>query len=255
MRFASLGSGSKGNATLVETKNTCLMIDCGFSVKDVTRRLECLGKTPQDLHAILVTHEHSDHWKGVIPLAKRFAIDVFITPGCLRAVGLDASSYSGIKVIQSDRCFDIGDIRVQPATVPHDAREPVQFLFFDDKLKLGILTDLGTVPPYIRNLYSDCDGLIVEANHDIDLLAKGDYPSFLKDRVAGPWGHLNNDQTASLVADLDQERVQHIVIAHISQANNDLDRVKNSIESVYSGTGNIYYATQDEGFDWLEIST
>ncbi len=255
MRFASLGSGSKGNATLVETETTCVMIDCGFSIKDVVRRLESLGKSPQDLNAILVTHEHSDHWKGVIPLAQRYSIDVYVTPGCLRAVGFDASSYDGINLIESDSCFDIGDLKVHPATVPHDAREPVQFLFFNANHKLGILTDLGSVPPYISHLYGDCDGLIVEANHDIDLLAKGDYPNFLKDRVAGPWGHLNNDQTASLVADLDQERVQHIVIAHISQANNDLDRVRNSIESVYSGTGNIYYATQDEGFDWLEIST
>ena len=255
MRFASLGSGSKGNATLVETKNTCVMIDCGFSIKDVVRRLECLGKSPQDLNAILVTHEHSDHWKGVIPLAQRYSIDVFVTPGCLRAVGLDVSSYAGINLIESDRCFDIGDLKVHPATVPHDAREPVQFLFFNANHKLGILTDLGSVPPYISHLYGDCDGLIVEANHDINMLEEGSYPRFLKDRVASAWGHLNNDQTASLVADLDQERVQHIVIAHISQANNDLDRVKNSIQSVYGGTGNIYYATQDEGFDWLEIST
>lgn len=253
MRFASLGSGSKGNATLVETETTCVMIDCGFSIKDVVRRLESLGKSPQDLNAILVTHEHSDHWKGVIPLAKRYDIDVYVTSGCLRAVGLDVSSYQGIKLIESDICFDIGDLKVHPATVPHDAREPVQFLFFNANHKLGILTDLGTVPPYISNLYRDCDGLIVEANHDIDMLAEGDYPRFLKDRVGGDWGHLNNEQTANLIGNLDQERVQHIVVAHISQANNDLNRVKKSIESVFSGAGEIYYATQDQGFDWLQL--
>lgn len=253
MRFASLGSGSKGNATLVETQTTCVMVDCGFSIKDVIRRLENLGKTPQDLNAILVTHEHSDHWKGVIPFAQRFSIDVFVTPGCLRAVGLDASSYAGINLIESDSCFEIGDLKVQPATVPHDAREPVQFLFFNANRKLGILTDLGSVPPYISQLYGDCDGLIIEANHDLKMLEEGSYPRFLKDRVAGAWGHLNNEQTASLIAALDQKRIQHIVVAHISQANNDLDQVKQSIESVYNGPGKIYYATQDQGFDWLEL--
>ena len=185
MRFASLGSGSKGNATLVETETTCVMIDCGFSIKDVVRRLESLGKTPQDLNAILVTHEHSDHWKGVLPLATRYSIDIFITPGCLRAVGLDASSYQGIRLIDSDECFHVGDLKVHPVPVPHDAREPVQFLFYNAKHKLGVLTDLGAVPPYIANLYADCDGLIIEANHDVDMLAQGKYPRFLKERVAG----------------------------------------------------------------------
>ena len=144
-------------------------------------------------------------------------------------------------------------LKVHPATVPHDAREPVQFLFFNANHKLGILTDLGSVPPYISHLYGDCDGLIIEANHDIKMLEEGSYPRFLKDRVAGAWGHLNNDQTASFIADLDQQRIQHIVVAHISQANNDLNQVKQSIESVYNGAGKIYYATQDKGFDWLEL--
>lgn len=254
MRFASLGSGSKGNATLVEWKQTCVMIDCGFSLKEVTRRLQNLGKTPQDLNAILVTHEHSDHWKGVLPLATRYSIDVFITPGCLRAVGLDASSYEGIRLIDSDECFHVGDLKVHPAPVPHDAREPVQFLFYNAKHKLGVLTDLGTIPPYIANLYADCDGLIVEANHDVDMLAQGKYPRFLKERVASAWGHLNNQQTAGLIAQLDQKRIQHIVVAHISQANNDLKLVKQSIETVYDGAGKIYYASQDNGFDWLQLS-
>jgi phosphoribosyl 1,2-cyclic phosphodiesterase len=253
MRFASLGSGSKGNATLVETNNTCVMVDCGFSLKEATRRLEALGKTPNDINAILVTHEHSDHWKGVLPLAQRHAIDIFITPGCLRAVGLSATSYKGINLIESDISFAIGDLMVHPAPVPHDAKQPVQFLFYSDQYKLGILTDLGTVPPYITSLYADCDGLVVEANHDLDMLAQGDYPRFLKDRVAGAWGHLNNQQTAKLISQLNQEKVQHIVVAHISQANNNLDLVKESIDSVYSGKGKVYYATQDQGFDWLEL--
>ena len=254
MRFASLGSGSKGNATLVEWQNTCVMIDCGFSVKQVTERLKVLGKTPQDVNAILVTHEHSDHWKGVLPLASRYSIDIYITAGCLRAVELSEASFEGIKLIESGLTFQVGDLSIQPVPVPHDAREPVQYLFFSDQHKLGVLTDLGSVTPHIVDLYSDCDGLIIEANHDINLLANGSYPGFLKDRVGGPWGHLNNQQTAGLIEKIDQQRIQHIVVAHISQGNNDPERVQEVIESVYEGPGNLCFASQEEGFDWLHLT-
>ena len=254
MRFASLGSGSKGNATLVEWQNTCVMIDCGFSVKQVTERLKALGKKPQDLSAILVTHEHSDHWKGVLPLASRYSIDVYMTPGCLRAVELSKASFEGIKLIESGLTFQIGDLSIQPVSVPHDAREPVQYLFFSTQHKLGILTDLGSVTPHIVDLYSDCDGLIVEANHDSELLAAGSYPAFLKERVGGPWGHLNNNQTAELIATIDQQRIQYIVVAHISQSNNDPQRVKEVIEKAYKGPGKVCFANQQEGFDWLHLA-
>jgi len=253
MRFASLGSGSQGNATLIEWKKTCLMIDCGFSVKQVTKRLKVLGKTPQDLSAILVTHEHSDHWKGVLPLASLYSIDIYLTAGCLRAVELSKGSFEGIKLIESGLTFQIGDLSIQPVSVPHDAREPVQYLFFSAQHKLGILTDLGSVTPHIVDLYSDCDGLIIEANHDLELLSGGSYPAFLKDRVGGPWGHLNNHQTAGLIEKIDQQRIQHIVVAHISQGNNDLERVKQAIASVYNGSGNLCFASQKEGFDWLHL--
>ena len=253
MRFASLGSGSKGNATLVEWKSTCIMLDCGFSVKDTIRRLQRLGKTPEDISGIVVTHEHSDHWKGVIPLASRYAIDVYATSGCLHATGASTATYSRIKRIDSHLNLIIGDITVNPVPVPHDAREPVQFIFSSVDHRLGVLTDIGSITPHVEALYRDCDGLIVEANHDLDLLASGTYPSFLKDRVAGQWGHLNNCQTAALISSIDQQRIQHLVVAHISQNNNSLDLVKAEIEAVYHGSGKLYYACQDEGFDWLEL--
>lgn len=253
MRFASLGSGSKGNATLVEWRDTCVMIDCGFSIRDTTQRLAKLGKTPDNLDAILVTHEHSDHWKGVVPLAARHSIDVYVTAGCLRSRKVDEKQFP-FHIIDSHTPFQIGDLQITPVPVPHDAREPVQFVFNSDRHQLGILTDVGSLTPHIETAYASCDGLLIEANHDLDMLYAGSYPEFLKDRVAGPWGHLNNHQTAKLLSGIDHQRMQQLVIGHISEKNNSLERVKSAVESVVDGCGNLHYACQQQGFDWLELS-
>lgn len=253
MRFASLGSGSKGNSTLVEWRNTCLMIDCGFSIRDTTQRLAKLGKAPQDLDAILVTHEHSDHWKGVVPLAKRYGIDVYVTAGCLRSRAAEDTTFP-FQIIDSHTPFKIRDLVVTPVPVPHDAREPVQYLFNSELHQFGILTDVGSLTPHIETLYASCDGLLIEANHDLDMLYAGSYPEFLKDRVAGPWGHLNNQQTAQLISNIDQKRIQQLVIGHISEKNNSLEKVKRAVEPVLSSVQNLHYACQQQGFSWLELS-
>ena len=252
MRFASLGSGSKGNATLVEWRDTCLMIDCGFSVRETTRRLEKLGKNPTDIDAILVTHEHSDHWKGVVPFSARFNIDVYVTAGCIRNQKEQPGDFPH-RIIDSHNPFRVGDISVTPVPVPHDAREPVQYLFNSEKHQLGILTDVGSLTPHIETSYANCDGLLVEANHDLDMLHSGPYPSFLKERVAGPWGHLNNQQTARLLSVLDPQRMQQLVIGHISEKNNCLEKVREAVEEVVPASGNLLYACQEQGFDWLEL--
>ena len=252
MRFASLGSGSKGNATLIEWRDTCVMVDCGFSVRDTVARLAKLGKKPEDLNAILVTHEHSDHWKGVMPLANKFSIKVYLTAGCLKSRNLK-EPVTDFVIIDSHRSFVIGDLTVTPVPVPHDAREPVQYRFDSDKHRLGVLTDLGSITPHVESEFGDCDGLLVEANHDLDMLANGPYPAFLKDRVAGQWGHLNNDQTAQLLCSIDRARLQQLVVGHISDKNNTLDKVKSAIDLVYSGQGSIHYACQQDGFDWLQL--
>jgi phosphoribosyl 1,2-cyclic phosphodiesterase len=230
------------------------MVDCGFSIKDCSRRLQRLEKTPADIDAILVTHEHSDHWKGVLPLASRFAIDIYITAGCLRATGLTLSDYVGFKLIDSHKAFNIGDIEIKPIPVPHDALEPVQFIFSNNINRLGILTDVGSITPYIEQQYSGCDGLLVEANHDLELLNSGAYPRFLKNRVSGEWGHLNNNQTATLISVIDQACIKQLVIGHISQTNNDKAVVRQTIEKVYQGSVKVIYADQEEGFDWLYLS-
>lgn len=252
MRFASLGSGSKGNATIVEWRDTCIMIDCGFSIRDTTTRLARLGKTPNDLTAILVTHEHSDHWKGVAPLSKKFGIKVYITAGSLKGREVEPDS-GDFHIIDSHQQFQVGDLLVTPVPVPHDAREPVQYLFNSDNHQLGILTDIGSLTGHVETQYASCDALLVEANHDLDMLATGPYPEFLKERVAGQWGHLNNQQTARLVSVIERQRMQHLVIGHISDKNNTLDKVKAAIEPVFPSQERVIYACQQEGFDWLEL--
>jgi phosphoribosyl 1,2-cyclic phosphodiesterase len=254
VKFASLGSGSKGNATIIDTENGCLMIDCGFSIKETTRRLERVGKSPQDISAILVTHEHSDHWKGVLPFSSKFSIDVYATAGCYRAVNVSPSSSKLFKIVCSHTEFMINRVQVQPIPVPHDANEPVQYIFSYDQYRLGILTDVGNITPYIIQQYNNCTGLLVEANHDVELLQAGAYPKFLKDRVAGQWGHLNNAQTASLLSAIDQQSIQKLVIGHISESNNNSARVKQAIEDVFASSEKIIYANQNEGFDWVYLS-
>jgi phosphoribosyl 1,2-cyclic phosphodiesterase len=254
VKFASLGSGSKGNATIIDTENGCLMIDCGFSIKETTRRLERVGKSPQDISAILVTHEHSDHWKGVLPFSSKFSIDVYATAGCYRAVNVSPSSSKLFKIVCSHTVFMINRVQVQPIPVPHDANEPVQYIFSYDQYRLGILTDVGNITPYIIQQYNNCTGLLVEANHDVELLQAGAYPKFLKDRVAGQWGHLNNAQTASLLSAIDQQSIQKLVIGHISESNNNSARVKQAIEDVFASSEKIIYANQNEGFDWVYLS-
>jgi len=254
VKFASLGSGSKGNATIIDTENGCLMIDCGFSIKETTRRLERVGKSPQDISAILVTHEHSDHWKGVLPFSSKFSIDVYATAGCYRAVNVSPATSELLKVICSHSEFMINNVHVLPIPVPHDANEPVQYIFSYDQYRLGILTDVGNITPYIVEQYNNCSGLLVEANHDIELLQAGAYPKFLKDRVAGQWGHLNNHQTASLLSAIDQQSIQKLVIGHISESNNNSARVKQAIEGVFTRSEKIIYSNQNEGFDWVYLS-
>jgi phosphoribosyl 1,2-cyclic phosphodiesterase len=230
------------------------MIDCGFSTRDCIRRLERLKIPPNEIDAILVTHEHSDHWKGVLTLAVRYSIDIYMTAGCLRATGVKSRDYAGIKLIDSHQSFTVGDIDIQPIPVPHDANEPVQFILSDTDDRFGILTDVGSITPYIERQYSGCNGLLVEANHDLNLLLAGSYPKFLKDRVSSEWGHLNNHQTARLISVIDQSCIKQLVIGHISQSNNCKDRVKKAINAVYKGSAEVIYADQEEGFDWLYLS-
>jgi phosphoribosyl 1,2-cyclic phosphodiesterase len=253
-RFASLGSGSEGNALLVQIGQSCVMMDCGFNLTESVTRLVRLGINPEDLNGIVVTHEHGDHIAGVSRLAQKYAIPVWLTHGTFRAHSKSLSKLSGVTHIDPHNVFNIGDVIVQPYLVPHDAAEPVQFVFSDGAKRLGVLTDTGSSTPHIEQVLSGCDALVLECNHDSELLDNGDYPYSLKQRVGGRFGHLNNLDAAALLAQLDNSKLQHIVAAHLSKKNNTPEFAQAALSRALGCKDEwIGVATQEYGFDWREI--
>ena len=252
MRFASLGSGSKGNSTIVESDTACVMVDCGFGLRNACTRLERIGKSPADLTAIIVTHEHSDHWKGIGALSAKYNIPVYLSAGSLKAKQIQ-SGEALFNCIDSHNDFYVGDICIKPVPVPHDAREPIQYILSNGKVQLGILTDLGHFTPHVVSSYSKCDALLLECNYDDDMLLDGPYPRFLKERVSGMFGHLSNRQAADLLLALDLSRLKTLVIGHISAKNNDVSLIKAAIEPLCGEDIVLSFADQESGSPWMEI--
>ncbi len=251
MQFASLGSGSRGNATIIKSAECCVVVDCGFSLTETKRRLAAINLCVEQIDALLVTHEHSDHIAGVATLAKRHAIPVYATHGTQQKLKLDSDA---MLTVCSNASFTLKDLTVQPTLVPHDAREPVQYTFSTNDLKVGILTDLGSITPHVLQRYQDCDALLVESNHDRDLLQQGPYPGHLKARVGGSWGHLSNAQTADFLRNIDLTQLQHLVVAHISDKNNTHQHVQQMLNEFEDQLANCVLADQNCGFDWLVVN-
>ena len=255
MQFAYLGSGSKGNAALIEAGQTCLMLDCGFSVRETLNRLNRLGRNGETLDGIVVTHEHSDHISGVGVLARRFNIPVWATAGTWRAVADRIGNIPQRNIVDHHHPFAIGDIEVNPFPVPHDAKEPVQYVFHDGKVRLGILTDVGQSTPHIEEMLSACDSLALECNHDYQMLMQGPYPAALKARVSSTQGHLDNQAAATLLSRLDTSRLQHLVAVHLSETNNTPALARAALREVLNcETSFIQVADQDKGLPWHAIA-
>ena len=253
MRFASLGSGSRGNALIVEAGATRVMLDCGFSFPEASARLGRLGLEPQDIHAVIVTHEHDDHVGGAAQFVVQADIPVYMTSGTRAALGRRMKHARCI-------CFDphtpfaIGDVLIRPFPVPHDAREPAQCVFDDGALRLGVLTDVGMPTPHIREMLSGCAALVLECNYDVDLLRTGPYPPSLKSRIESRYGHLQNADCARLLASLDVSRLQHLVAAHLSETNNTPQLARSALaQAMGVRADEIHVATQAEGVPWFEV--
>lgn len=256
MRFASLGSGSMGNGLLVETHQTRLLLDCGFGLRDTETRLARLNIQPELISGILVTHEHDDHAGGAFKLSHKYNIPVYMSHGTLTMTQrfIPKTQQIDIKIIDSHQPFEIQDIEVSPFPVPHDAREPVQFVFSNGSRKLGVLTDTGCSTPHIEATLSGCDALVLECNHDMDLLMNGAYSRALKNRIAGRLGHLENKVAAGILANLDNTKLKHIIAAHLSAQNNLPDLVRTALsQSLNCEPSWIGIAEQSSGFDWREI--
>ncbi len=255
MRFASLGSGSRGNALVVEAGPTRVMLDCGFAVRETVARLSRLELLPADLAAIVVTHEHSDHIGGVAAFARKFNLPVWLTHGTFNAAAGQFRDGQPVHLFDSHCRFRIGAMEIEPFPVPHDAREPSQFVFGDGARRLGVLTDAGCSTPHIEATLSRCHALVLECNHDAEMLRNGPYPPGLKQRVAGRLGHLDNDAAAGILGRLDVGLLQHIVAAHLSDKNNLPHLVRQALSRVLNCEMEwIGIAAQESGFDWRQIS-
>jgi len=227
-------------------------MDCGFALADTKARLQRAGLSPAQLAGIVVTHEHDDHMGGVARFALRYAIPVYLTRGSAQWLPADFPAVL-VRYIDSHTPFAVDGLSVEPFPVPHDAREPVQYVFSDGAARLGVVTDLGTVTQHLVEKLSGCEALVIECNHDLDMLMEGPYPVSLKHRVSGRFGHLSNSDAGQLVAALERSRLRHLIAAHLSQQNN---RPELAVRALCAAAGCepdwVCVATQDEGFAWRE---
>jgi phosphoribosyl 1,2-cyclic phosphodiesterase len=254
MRFASLGSGSRGNSLIVDAGDTKLLLDCGFSVRSTVSRLARLSVSPEEIAGILVTHEHSDHVSGIFRFASRFGIPVYMTHGTRAAMSQGNSPFPECRVIDSHSKFSVGSIEIAPFPVPHDAREPVQFVFSDGMRRLGVLTDCGIITPHTVSVLDGCQALVLECNHDPELLAASDYPAMLKRRISGDFGHLGNAQAASLLRQIDASMLRHVVAAHLSEQNNrPVLAMRALAEALGCAEDWIGVASQEAGIGWRAL--
>jgi phosphoribosyl 1,2-cyclic phosphodiesterase len=255
MRFASLGSGSEGNALLVAVGHTRVLMDCGFGLQDTVARMARLGVSPGQLSGIVVTHEHGDHISGVARLARKYNLPVWLTHGTLHSQLKAFADIADIREIDPQLTFVIGDIEIIPYPVPHDAAEPVQFVFSNGARRLGVLTDTGSSTMHIEQTLSGCHALVLECNHDVEMLMNGDYPYSLKQRVGGRFGHLNNQEAGGILAKLDLSRLQHLIAAHLSRKNNTPQLAVRALSvAARCEESWVGVATQEDGFAWREIT-
>lgn len=254
MRFKSLGSGSSGNATLVQSTapDPCnVLIDCGFGLKQMVLRLEKSGVPPSKLDAIFITHEHGDHTGCVQALSNQYKIPVWMSTGTASAMGF-INTFKLLQGAADGDVIAIKGLQLHPFTVPHDAREPLQLSCTDGAAKLCVLTDLGHATAHVLDQLQGCHALLLECNHDTALLAASVYPSFLKQRVGGHYGHLANSQAADIARETHHSGLKHVVAAHLSQHNNLPGLVKSSLAQALScSTEEIIIASQEEGCPWL----
>jgi phosphoribosyl 1,2-cyclic phosphodiesterase len=252
LRFSSLGSGSTGNACLVQTKQALVMLDCGFSCKETVFRLQRMGVDPESVDAIVVTHEHNDHFSGVGTFSRKFKVPIWMNYGTYRSKSI--GKLDQLTIFDSNKAFNINDLHLQPFPVPHDSREAVQFIFSYNNKKLAIVTDLGHISAHVKAILTDLNALVIEANHDYDMLWAGAYSQSLKYRVSGNYGHLNNHQAAEFVKSLDYNSLQHLVVAHLSSKNNSPDKTKMTFEHILNKLPKQFeIANQDQGYGWKEI--
>jgi phosphoribosyl 1,2-cyclic phosphodiesterase len=255
IRFKSLGSGSSGNATVVQAREgtvlTHLLVDCGLGIRELDKRLAGAGMLAEQIDAIFITHEHGDHIGCARQLALRERIPVYMSEGTYAAIG--QPDFAGLLRLAGDgAAFALGGLQVRPFTVPHDAREPLQLSCTDGETRLGLLTDLGHVSTHVLQELTGCATLLLECNHDEALLMAGSYPPFLKRRVGGAYGHLANSAAAALAQSLlAAGALRQVVAAHLSEQNNRPELARQALTDALGTAVEVHLADGPTGSGWI----
>lgn len=242
VRVTPLGSGSSGNATLVEFGERRLLVDAGLSARELAVRLEAAGVAPAKLDAILLSHEHHDHARGLERFAMKHRVPVFTTPEALEALNLAPRHLGAWHPFEPGVAFEAFGVTVAPFSVPHDAANPVGFVLAAHGVRVGIATDLGHVTTLVLERLRGCHVLLVEANHDDDMLVRGPYPWALKQRIGGRLGHLSNEESATLVAAAADEDCQAVILGHLSEKNNTSALARRAVSTALTRAGRNRYA-------------
>ena len=257
MRFCSLGSGSSGNATVVEASSgshtSRVLIDCGFSARELETRLARAGLSSEDLDAVFITHEHGDHVGCAVTLARRHGLPLWMSRGTWRAIG-EPDVGELLQFARDGQPISVGDLQLQPYTVAHDAQEPLQLRVSDGARHLGVLTDVGSITPHLLANLRSCDALLLECNHDREMLEQSRYPASLKARIAGRYGHLSNDTAAEILRACMHDGLRHLVAAHLSEQNNRPELARAALANACGAAlDDIVVADQALGFGWLDL--
>lgn len=258
MRFCSLGSGSAGNAWVIEAGRGAsasrVLVDCGFSLRELDLRLARVGLSADRLDAIFVTHEHGDHIGSALALSRRRRIPLWMSRGTWHALGEPARPDDLLHFARDGEAITVGDLELRPFTVPHDAQEPLQLSCSDGARRLGILTNVGICTAHLLAQLERCDALAIECNHDRDMLARSRYPASLKARIGGPLGHLANDAAAQILAGCQHAALHCVVAAHLSEQNNTPQLAAEALGAACGAQpDNVVVATQRTGTPWLAL--
>jgi phosphoribosyl 1,2-cyclic phosphodiesterase len=260
-----LASGSRGNCALVSSSSTRILVDAGISCRETFKRMRALGEDPHGLSAILITHEHSDHVYGVATLAKKLRIPIFMTGATYQAWARALRDENGVRPqlekferFEAGRGFQVGDIAVKPFTIPHDAADPVGFTFRAEGIKVGVATDLGYLPVSVRDHLRGCDVLVMESNHDVEMLRVGPYPWSVKQRVMSRVGHLSNLALADFFTNDYDNSATFVVLAHLSEQNNHPEIARREAERALAARGGLFsnrvlLASQTEALEPIRL--
>jgi phosphoribosyl 1,2-cyclic phosphodiesterase len=260
-----LASGSRGNCALVASSSTRILVDAGISCRETFKRLKTLGEDPHSLSAVLITHEHCDHIYGLATLAKKLRIPIFMTGATHQAWSRALRDENGTRAqlekferFESGHSFQVGDIAVKPFTIPHDAADPVGFTFRAEGIKVGIATDLGYIPVSVRDHLRGCDVLVMESNHDLEMLRVGPYPWSVKQRVMSRVGHLSNVALADFFTSDYDNSATFVVLAHLSEQNNHPEIARREAERALATRGGLFMnrvllASQTEALEPIRL--